>query len=474
MQPQLPLGYAAPPVSQMPLAGQPSALAMPQPMYNPMASPIQYATMPMQYATMPMQPPVGWQQASYGGPPQPLPSMSAAPMHGGHVAGGAHGSDHGYGGGGGCANCGGGGCGACAGYGAGYGSGRSAMGMLDRVIAAILPYGEGGPCAPRWYDIYLDGMYLKRADAARGIDLSSDGIAGDILLSTSDLDFTDELGFRITGSVQAFAGTNVEFSYFGLFNWTSAATNRAPQFEDDIFSVLSEFGVTPFNGFDETDRARQHTIGYSSTVDSFELHFRRRFTAPNCRVQCSWLLGARYVYLLEDFEHFTLGGDDDPVTPGLQTRGFMDYDIASRNSLVGFQAGTDLWVNVVPGINIGAEVKAGVYGNYANQSTNILATTTSPMNETTYDESVDGNDLAMVAEGNLTAIYRLNPHWTLRVGYNIMFLEGVALAAENFNTTPPNILTTGPGFTFPPRIPTINDNGNVLYHGGYGGFEWMW
>jgi hypothetical protein len=434
--------------------------------------------MPMQQQMGMMQPAMGMgypgvQQASYG-PPQPFPGTPAAPMQAGYdpnyVAGG-----YGYGGGdyaGGCASCGGQGCADC-------GGGRGS-GYFSRLIDRLLPYPEGGPCAPRWYDISLDAMYLKREKASRSIAFASDGIVvgpptpADILLSTDDLSFSEELGFRLTGVRQLWAGSNIEFGYFGLFNWTSSAINRPSLFQDDIYSVISNFGNTPFDGFDETDRSRQQSLGYSSTVDNFELNIRKRYTMPNCRVQVSWLAGVRYLYLLEDFQYFTLGGDADPVMAGLQTRGSMDYNTRTRNSLTGFQMGGDIWANVVPGISVGADIKAGVYGNYANQTTGIIATTTAPANTATFSESVDGNDIAMVAEANLNFIYRMGPHWTLRAGYTMLFLEGVALAPENFNATPPNILTTGGGFTFPPRDAAINDNGNVFYHGAYAGLEWMW
>ncbi|MBI2477743.1 MAG: hypothetical protein HYV60_03570, partial [Planctomycetia bacterium] len=323
--------------------------------------------------------------------------------------------------------------------------------------------------------ITMDAMYLSRDKASRTVDFASDGINGDIILSTDDLDFDDELGFRMTAAHQIFAGATLEFTYFGLLDWSADAVNRPPQFQDDIFSVLSEFGLNPFDGFDETDRSREQTLTYASSVDNFELNVRKRFTAPNCRLQYSWLAGLRYLYLLEDFTYFTLGGDGDAIMPGLQSRGSMNYNVGTRNSLTGFQVGGDAWVNLVPGVNAGADIKAGVYGNYAAQNTNVLATTTTPGAGTTFTERVDNYDIAMIADANLYFMWRLGPHWTVRAGYNFMFMDGVALGPENFNTAPPNILTgAGGGTSSQTRVPFLNDNGNVFYHGGFGGLEFMW
>lgn len=457
------------PIPVAPFAALPVAQAAYPIPAQMMAAPDQMAPgYPMQAAPG-MMPMSGVYPASYG-PPQPMPTGPMMPMQAGYEA--AYGQGHG----GGCANCGGQGCAACAGGGGGRGP---RGGGLDQIVDRLLPYGEGGPCAPRWYDIVFEGMYLKREDAGRSINFSSDGIVvgsitpQDVLLSTDDLSFNDELGFRLTGSMQLFAGANLEFTYFGLFNWATHAVNRDPTFQDDIYSVISNFGTTPFNGFDQTDRARQHSLSYSSEINNFELSVRKRFTAPNCRIQYSWLAGVRYFYLLEDFNHFTLGGDSDPVAPGLQSRGSMNYDVRARNSLTGFQLGGDLWATLIPGVRFGADLKAGVYGNYANQGTNIMSLD-SVGAATTFAESVNSNDISMIAEANLMFLWRLGPHWTIKSGYNLLFLEGVALAPENFNATPPNILTTGGGFTFPTRTSTLNDDGNVFYHGAFLGAEWMW
>jgi hypothetical protein len=45
-------------------------------------------------------------------------------------------------------------------------------------------------------------------------------------------------------------------------------------------------------------------------------------------------------------------------------------------------------------------------------------------------------------------------------------VDGVALASENFNATPP-VLS-------PLHVPRLNDNGNVFYHGWNVGCEYMW
>jgi hypothetical protein len=170
--------------------------------------------------------------------------------------------------------------------------------------------------------------------------------------------------------------------------------------------------------------------------------------------------GARYVYLLDDIEFFTLGANDINGVPVGQS----DSDVRARNSLTGFQAGGDVWANIIPGVFVGSELKGGVYGNYSKQNTSVTATNiiAAPV-----AEEATNNDLAFVGEASLTFIYRTSPNWTIRFGYNLVYIDGVSLAADNFNTTNP----FGGGGR---AVRELDDNSDVVLHGGFGGFEWVW
>lgn len=335
------------------------------------------------------------------------------------------------------------------------------------LLGRLLPYAEGGKCAPRWYDITMDALYLTREQASRRVDFTADGPGPNpnIIMSTDDLNFKEQTGFRLNAAVQILSTATAEFTYFGLANWAAEDSRSDPL--GGLFSPISQYATFPPGGFPQTDNAVFHSIAYSSAFDNFELNFRRRWSAPNCRVQASFLMGVRYFYLLEDFRYFTQGQDDinpDPII--VEPGGNMDYKIRARNNLTGFQLGADLWSSIVPGVKIGGEIKAGVFGLYANQATSIDVT--EPANS--YNEKSHTNDVAIMSDANLMAIWRVNPNWTIRAGYFLMYVDGVVLAPEQFNATPPNLLFPGP-LT---RTPDANDNGSVFYHGGFAGVEWQW
>jgi len=512
-QDQMPNSSAQTAANSRPLAYMPAAGALPQPAYGYAppgygVAPAAYGAAPMGYGVAPAaypppqggfgQPPVGYDQLpyqmaqmpdyanpgmgypnpgmAYGNPgmgypqepPQPngwaTPAGYGAPQALPPGAGGIAGPAGEPGGQSFCGQCGGQGCANC-GFGRGFGNGG---GFMAGLLGHLLPYAEGGQCAPRWYDITLDAMYLKREKISRRVDFTADGPGPDpnIIMSTDDLDFDKQVGFRLNGAVQVLSTATAEFTYFGLFNWSSSDSRSDPT--GGLFSPISGFATAPPGGFPQTDDAIFHSIAYSSGMDNFELNFRRRWSAPNCRVQASFLMGVRYFYLLEDFRYFTQGKDTltAAIPPVLVPAGQMDYQIRARNSLTGFQMGGDLWSSIVPGVKVGGELKAGAYGNYANQSTTI--TVTEP--DFTYPEKVHRNDVAFIADANLMAIWRVNPNWTIRAGYYMLYVDGVLLAPEQFNSTLPNLV-------FPPtlvRVPGANDNGSAFYHGGFAGLEWQW
>jgi hypothetical protein len=186
--------------------------------------------------------------------------------------------------------------------------------------------------------------------------------------------------------------------------------------------------------------------------------------APNCRYQGSWTAGVRHFILDEKLRYFTQSSINGVQGP----QGFVPaqarFDVDTTNNLTGLQFGTDVWICLLPGLRAGGELQAGVYGNHMNINTTIGST----LRQGDFQEELKANDVAFIGQANLLMTYRINYQWTLRGGYTFLFVDGVALASENFNTAPPEI------FTGVPRPEFRNDDGNVFYHGWNVGLEYMW
>ena len=63
----------------------------------------------------------------------------------------------------------------------------------------------------------------------------------------------------------------------------------------------------------------------------------------------------------------------------------------------------------------------------------------------------------------MTGNWQMGPNWNLRLGYQAIFVNGVALGPQNFQTNN-SLMRTGPG--------QLNDTGEVIYHGPVLGVMW--
>ena len=339
-----------------------------------------------------------------------------------------------------------------------FGGYDPAMGPSDdfdlRLLRYLLPYGAGGYGTPRWYDAAADWVFLKRDSVGDNRVFATSGIDGVPVLGTSQLDFDYESGFRTSFAIQLGPGSSLETTYLGLANWASEESVFSGA--NDLYSIYSDFGTDPPPfGFDETDRASLQRIAYSSDFDTIELNYRRRWAGPNARLQGSYLWGIRYMQLKEDFEYETAS----PLNQASQVT-----LVSTQNSLTGAQLGADLWLCIMPGLNIGTEAKVGLYGNHAAQRTTI-STLAQPE---PHEEYVTEDSPAFLGDANATLLWRINQQWTFRAGYMFLWMDEVALATDNFNANTPILggVTTRPAH--------IDNSSYVFYHGGSVGFEYLW
>jgi hypothetical protein len=72
-------------------------------------------------------------------------------------------------------------------------------------------------------------------------------------------------------------------------------------------------------------------------------------------------------------------------------------------------------------------------------------------------------EVGFVGDINLSLVRRLSDTWGLRVGYNLIWLSGVAPAADQFDFT--TTVASGTG---------LDSGGNVFLHGANLGFEGRW
>jgi hypothetical protein len=334
---------------------------------------------------------------------------------------------------------------------AAYGYGEACDAYGNPIAGAGYGVGAGwDQCGPHYYDLSADFLYWRRDRAAEPpLDFASLGVNGPRVLTTDHLDMDYEPGFRVTGRLDLGPLTFVEAGYLGTFFWQESAVATGT---GDLFSVFSNFGLG--TTFLETDGADLASLDLESELHSSEINWRRYWIGGHPAITGTWLLGARWVRLTEDFAFRTRVSAPQAA--------FMDYFVGTENDLVGFQTGGDMAVCLRQGLRIVTTGKAGIYNNRVKQFTSIDATTLAP----NFNEAAEGDTVAFVGEGGVSLVADLFPSFSFRTGYEFLFLNSVALGANNFNTTAP---FAGGGT----RVPFVEDDGKALYHGFFAGVEYV-
>jgi hypothetical protein len=329
--------------------------------------------------------------------------------------------------------------------------------------------GDGG-VVDRWvtaqryddhfFDFHAEAMFYQREDSIGGDLLVTQFVRGNPVLTTNSAPLEDATSaIRLTAAVDFFNSFDVEFTYTGGMDWSNSA-----QVTDvnNLFSVLSGFGINPSGGFIETDQASLASVDYEATLDSFEWNAKWRWVGVERPIGGAWTFGIRYLRLDERFRHFTKSvGHDDPFTGLNRQGGFMNYTIAMENDFLAFQTGGELFVTPLPSLMVGGDFEVGIGGNSIQNVTRIGATSLA----TPLVEDTAQTELAFVVEANLVAVYRVWHELYLRGGYQVLLVNNLGFAANNFNTDAPFL---------PGRVPFIDGNGELLLQGAHIGLQYQY
>lgn len=177
---------------------------------------------------------------------------------------------------------------------------------------------------------------------------------------------------------------------------------------------------------------------YTTTLDSAELNAHAPITG-----RCTVLAGFRALEVRDTLR----SNFASPVT-------FSKWD--DDNHLYGGQFGLNMNFNPGDRLQYYGWLKAGVYGNSAD---NVYTSTITSGARSSADQ------VAFVGDANVAAAYWITQRIALRSGYQVLWLDRLALANEAAAHT-----TQGPGGT---RSPT-NTSGQLLYHGLTASIEVAW
>jgi len=144
----------------------------------------------------------------------------------------------------------------------------------------------------------------------------------------------------------------------------------------------------------------------------------------------------------------------------------LDYQEDCENNLAGFQTGGDIWVSLCQGLRFGTEAKVGIYDNHSRLANRISTTPAGVQPPTLFEEFKDDH-AAFISEGSFDVVADILPSLSIRAGYEVLFLNELVLAGDNFNQT-------SPYGNQGPRVPFVDTHGELFYHGGHVGIEYCW
>ncbi len=293
----------------------------------------------------------------------------------------------------------------------------------------------------------------------QGYPFATLGADGPVALSTSDFRSEFDAGLRVTFGKPLGDWYRLEFTYSGGQEWNDQVGVRNTDPNDlgsngNLFSPFSNFGdpdaVAPdTQGIPGLDYNEFVGLSFSSRLNSGELNLRRRILMRPGKYEASFLVGGRYMEIGEQFGYLSQSIEPGP---GLSTN---EVSVRTNNEMIGFQIGLLSQFLVQPKYWVDFEMKGGIYQNRVS-----LARSATINDEfgvpTDYAGSDELDRTSFVGELALQWNYQFAPSWTLSLGYNAMWVTGLALGADNFEKDV-NVLTLGPTL--------MRHSGQMVYHG---------
>jgi len=294
---------------------------------------------------------------------------------------------------------------------------------------ALAEYCAPGCCGPRW-SFAAEAIALQRSPTrSQSLFLSSRSTAE--LLNSKDFNFPVAFGPKVSAIRHGVFGSDfdIEVGYF-----------QVDGFEVNTYVPGNSRMVIDIN---DTFLSTNSSVRYASALYCGEVNVRWQWF--------DWLT------LLSGFRMGELNEQYNASGTGTFTSNPLSLDVNAYNHLYGYQVGAEGEVfNLGCGLQIKGLCKAGIFGNFAGQNIRSVETGASDESLSAVSERV-----SFLGEVGLVATYAITQRLAFRASYQAMWLEGVALAPEQIDTS-----------NFTAGTAKVNLDGGVFYHGGGLGFEY--
>lgn len=335
------------------------------------------------------------------------------------------------------------------------------------LVASSITKSQGGgcdeSCCPTWGDpcpcvyVQVGALLMQQVPRFNRQPIVVDPNTSTTFLSTSDLDSFFNPGLQATVGMRLCGGRALEFDYFGLFGGNASAVAVSP--DSNAFLTFPDNLVG--NVFVDMDRVE---ADYSSSIHSFAVNF---LCCCGCCDQCccdcccggvacqswTWFAGFRYINLNEELDILAERDEVGGVEDG-------SYNLRTSNNLYGAQLGARLR-RTRGRFGWDATGFAGIFGNDARQTQSVTDFPDVPLRPTV---SSSRSGVSFVGGANLSGLYLLTNVWSLRAGYNLIWIEGVALAPDQLDFN----------FAASPSGDQLRNGGGLFLHGANVGVEARW
>lgn len=334
------------------------------------------------------------------------------------------------------------------------------------VASLVAAGGERASAAdPRWiqdersYAVF-DALFLQRDNAAveRPIVVSSTAPNASVI-SAGDPVSTIGTGARVVYGNYGEEDLGWEVGYVGVFGMNAAreATSAGGTLEATNPAFAAQTNLRDGFSARVTDSTSINSVELNGVIHDYDGGFNRRSGRPAQRCEgydgghVDWIGGFRWANL-QDAAVLAIppGTSPQPST----------YGVNAASNLFAAQVGTrgrmafERWA-------VEGWMKIGIAGTVLSQSQTLY----DPFATKAFRQpkSSDTAGMGMIADMNLSAIYRFNDVWGLRAGYNLMWLTGVALAPDQWDFVASPAGGTG-----------INGTGSIFLNGANLGLEARW
>ncbi len=258
----------------------------------------------------------------------------------------------------------------------------------------------------------------------------------------------------------------LEYQFFGLFEWETQA--RAVR-TDDTRQLQTLLGPNAGDVAALHGNTSQQYIERSS-LDSYAFNYRIRTRSTRDRMVLQhdgnwihhstpsriWSCYAGVVRVAIDEEFDLLGAGPE------QTAG--RYIVNTNNDLVGVHFGGE-YLEQHTFWQWGLRGRVGGLASMAQRRVFFDSTIdplgVDPPTNTRRGDFREKNNAAFLIEGGMFTTWQMSPNMTLRVGYDLLYITGLAQASGNLSL---------PVANFSP----LQIDGDAIYHGGSVGFNVVW